>query len=74
MLWLTAALFEQMRARQAEALREGEAGAGGRRRAAGAELVKERLGGEGGVLINGYGPTENTTFAACNADGGSGQR
>ncbi|AGC45224.1 non-ribosomal peptide synthetase [Myxococcus stipitatus DSM 14675] len=59
-LWLTAALFEQMQAYEAEALR------GVRQVLAGGDVlpmarVRERLR-EGGRLINGYGPTENTTF------------
>ncbi|QSQ15806.1 non-ribosomal peptide synthase/polyketide synthase [Myxococcus landrumensis] len=59
-LWLTAALFEQMQAYQPEALR------GVRQVLAGGDVlpvgrVRERLRG-GGRLINGYGPTENTTF------------
>ncbi|WP_164003111.1 AMP-binding protein, partial [Pyxidicoccus caerfyrddinensis] len=62
-LWLTAALFEQMQARQPEAL------AGVKQLLAGGDVlpvgrVKERLA-SGHVLINGYGPTENTTFSAC---------
>ncbi|WP_408890509.1 non-ribosomal peptide synthase/polyketide synthase [Myxococcus faecalis] len=59
-LWLTAALFEQMQAYQPEAL------AGVKQVLAGGDVlpvqrVKERLRA-GGTLINGYGPTENTTF------------
>ncbi|MBZ4422889.1 non-ribosomal peptide synthetase, partial [Myxococcus sp. RHSTA-1-4] len=62
-LWLTAALFEQMQARQPEALaRVKQVLAGGDVLPVG--RVRERLAG-GGVLINGYGPTENTTFSAC---------
>jgi amino acid adenylation domain-containing protein len=62
-LWLTAALFEQMQARQPAAL------AGVKQVLAGGDVlpvgrVKERLAA-GGVLINGYGPTENTTFSSC---------
>ncbi|HYO60104.1 non-ribosomal peptide synthetase, partial [Archangium sp.] len=62
-LWLTAALFEQMQARQPEAL------AKVRQVLAGGDVlpvgrVRERLA-SGGVLINGYGPTENTTFSTC---------
>ncbi|MFP2964534.1 AMP-binding protein, partial [Myxococcus sp. 1LA] len=61
-LWLTAALFEQMQARQPQAL------AGVRQLLAGGDAlpvarVKERLAA-GGALINGYGPTENTTFSS----------
>ncbi|QDE69016.1 non-ribosomal peptide synthetase [Myxococcus xanthus] len=59
-LWLTAALFEQMQAYQPEAL------SGVRQVLAGGDVlavgrVRERVRG-GGVLINGYGPTEGTTF------------
>ncbi|HZI05051.1 MAG TPA: amino acid adenylation domain-containing protein, partial [Archangium sp.] len=62
-LWLTAALFEQMQATQPEALR------GVRQLLAGGDVlpvgrVKERLA-QGGLLVNGYGPTENTTFTCC---------
>ncbi|WP_444546333.1 non-ribosomal peptide synthase/polyketide synthase [Archangium lansingense] len=63
-LWLTAALFEQMQARQGEALgKVKQVLAGGD--VLPVERVRERLAG-GGVLINGYGPTENTTFSCCN--------
>ncbi|NMO18674.1 non-ribosomal peptide synthase/polyketide synthase, partial [Pyxidicoccus fallax] len=62
-LWLTAALFEQMQARQPEALaRVKQVLAGGD--VLPVTRVKERLA-SGNVLINGYGPTENTTFSAC---------
>jgi amino acid adenylation domain-containing protein/non-ribosomal peptide synthase protein (TIGR01720 family) len=64
-LWLTAALFEQM------ALHQGEALATVRQVLAGGDVlpvqrVREHLAriAEGAVLINGYGPTENTTFSA----------
>ncbi|NBD14558.1 non-ribosomal peptide synthetase, partial [Corallococcus silvisoli] len=63
-LWLTAALYEQM------ALHQGEALAGVRQVLAGgdvlpAQRVREHLKRlpEGAVLVNGYGPTENTTFS-----------
>ncbi|WP_141594705.1 AMP-binding protein, partial [Myxococcus sp. AB056] len=61
-LWLTAALFEQMQARQPQAL------AKVKQVLAGGDIlpvsrVKERLAA-GGVLVNGYGPTENTTFSS----------
>ncbi|MFP2934987.1 AMP-binding protein, partial [Pyxidicoccus sp. 3LG] len=64
-LWLTAALYEQMVAHQPQAL------AGVRQVLAGGDVlpvqrVREHLARlpEGSVLINGYGPTENTTFSA----------
>ncbi|AEI67143.1 non-ribosomal peptide synthase/polyketide synthase [Corallococcus macrosporus] len=61
-LWLTAALFEQMQARQPQALAKvRQVLAGGD--ALPVARVKERLEA-GGVLINGYGPTENTTFSS----------
>ncbi|WP_286191325.1 non-ribosomal peptide synthetase [Comamonas sp. JC664] len=61
-LWLTAALFEQMQARQPQALAKvKQLLAGGD--ALPVARVKERLAA-GQVLINGYGPTENTTFSA----------
>ncbi|AEI67139.1 non-ribosomal peptide synthase/polyketide synthase [Corallococcus macrosporus] len=61
-LWLTAALFEQMQARQPQALAKvRQVLAGGD--ALPVARVKERLSA-GGVLINGYGPTENTTFSS----------
>ncbi|MBZ4336684.1 non-ribosomal peptide synthetase, partial [Corallococcus sp. AS-1-12] len=63
-LWLTAALFEQM------ALHQGEALAGVRQVLAGGDVlpaarVREHLARlpEGSTFINGYGPTENTTFS-----------
>ncbi|MCY1022339.1 non-ribosomal peptide synthetase [Pyxidicoccus sp. MSG2] len=63
-LWLTAALFEQVMAAQPEAL------SGVRQVLAGGDVlsptaVRARLA-QGGLLINGYGPTENTTFTCCN--------
>ncbi|NVJ19592.1 AMP-binding protein, partial [Myxococcus sp. AM010] len=59
-LWLTAALFEQMQAYQPEAL------GGVRQVLAGGDVLavgraRERAR-SGGVLVNGYGPTEGTTF------------
>ncbi|HYO57344.1 non-ribosomal peptide synthetase/type I polyketide synthase, partial [Archangium sp.] len=62
-LWLTAALFDQMQAQQPEALgKVRQVLAGGDVLPVG--RVRERLA-SGGVLINGYGPTENTTFSTC---------
>jgi amino acid adenylation domain-containing protein len=62
-LWLTAGLFEQMANHQADAL--------GRVRQllAGGDVlpprqVRERLS-RGAMMVNGYGPTENTTFTCC---------
>jgi amino acid adenylation domain-containing protein len=62
-LWLTAALFEQMMAAQPEAL------SGVRQVLAGGDVlsptaVRARLS-QGRLLVNGYGPTENTTFTCC---------
>jgi acyl-coenzyme A synthetase/AMP-(fatty) acid ligase/acyl carrier protein len=64
-LWLTAGLFHQMVEEQWESLR------GLRQLLAGGEVLSpahvqqavQRL--EGCQLINGYGPTENTTFTCC---------
>jgi amino acid adenylation domain-containing protein len=64
-LWLTAALFEQMVAERLDDLR------GVRQLLAGGDVlppaqVRAALAGlAGGVVINGYGPTENTTFTCC---------
>ena len=59
-LWLTAALFDQMAATQPEALAHvRQVLAGGDVLAP--ERVKARLAR--GLLVNGYGPTESTTFA-----------
>ncbi len=63
-LWLTAGLFHLMVDEQATALR------GVRQLLAGGDVlsaphVKKLLSEPGGVLINGYGPTETTTFACC---------
>ncbi|NTX09111.1 amino acid adenylation domain-containing protein, partial [Myxococcus sp. CA040A] len=67
-LWLTAALFEQMVATQPVAL------AGVRQVLAGGDVlppsrVREYLARlpPGHVLVNGYGPTENTTFSATHS-------
>jgi amino acid adenylation domain-containing protein len=64
-LWLTAALFHQMVDEQIDSLR------GVRQLLAGGETlsvshVRRMLAAIGkGRLINGYGPTENTTFTCC---------
>jgi amino acid adenylation domain-containing protein len=64
-LWLTAALFHQMVDTHIEALR------GVRQMLAGGETLsvphvrKYLLGIGKSRLINGYGPTENTTFTCC---------
>ncbi|MCP3142127.1 non-ribosomal peptide synthase/polyketide synthase [Pyxidicoccus sp. QH1ED-7-1] len=62
-LWLTAALFDQMMAHHPDALD------GVRQVLAGGDVlsvarVRQRLE-RGHSLVNGYGPTESTTFAAC---------
>nr|QEO73861.1 condensation domain-containing protein [uncultured bacterium] len=64
-MWLTAGLFQVMAAEQLESLREVK------QLLAGGDVLNVRavqavLDGEGQrVLINGYGPTENTTFSCC---------
>jgi aspartate racemase len=63
-LWLTAGLFHLMVDEQVAALR------GVRQLLAGGEAlsvphVNKLLSEPGGALINGYGPTETTTFACC---------
>ncbi|MCY1015549.1 non-ribosomal peptide synthase/polyketide synthase [Pyxidicoccus sp. MSG2] len=63
-LWLTAGLFEQMVSLQPEALE------GVRQLLAGGDVLppgaaRERLARGVGVLVNGYGPTEGTTFTCC---------
>ncbi|RYZ33381.1 MAG: amino acid adenylation domain-containing protein, partial [Myxococcaceae bacterium] len=71
-LWLTAALFEQMAARQPSALASvRQVLAGGD--ALPAARVREHLSRltPGAMLVNGYGPTENTTFTACHRMGAS---
>nr|WP_052313046.1 non-ribosomal peptide synthetase [Corallococcus coralloides] len=63
-LWLTAALFEQMVLHQGDALaRVKQVLAGGD--VLPVERVREHLRrmAPGAVLVNGYGPTENTTFS-----------
>ncbi|WP_426730644.1 amino acid adenylation domain-containing protein [Myxococcus faecalis] len=62
-LWLTSALFEQVMATRPEAL------SGVRQLLTGGDVVspaavRARLA-RGGAVINGYGPTENTTFTTC---------
>ncbi|NPC78897.1 non-ribosomal peptide synthase/polyketide synthase [Pyxidicoccus fallax] len=65
-LWLTAALFEQMALHQPEALaRVSQVLAGGD--VLPLPRVREHLARlpDGAVFVNGYGPTENTTFTTC---------
>ncbi|HEX2271889.1 MAG TPA: amino acid adenylation domain-containing protein, partial [Pyrinomonadaceae bacterium] len=64
-MWLTAGLFQVMVAEQLESLREvKQLLAGGD--VLGVRAVQAVLEGAGErVLINGYGPTENTTFSCC---------
>ncbi|MFP2964460.1 amino acid adenylation domain-containing protein, partial [Myxococcus sp. 1LA] len=62
-LWLTAALFDQMQQHQPEALGQvRQLLAGGD--VLSAPRVRARLA-QGVGLVNGYGPTESTTFTAC---------
>nr|QEO74613.1 condensation domain-containing protein [uncultured bacterium] len=65
-MWLTAGLFQVMATEQLESLRTVK------QLLAGGDVLNVRavqavLDGESGarVLINGYGPTENTTFSCC---------
>ena len=66
-MWLTAGLFHQMMEEHPEGLR------GLRQLLAGGDVlsvahVKQALSGlDGCTLINGYGPTENTTFTCCHS-------
>ncbi|MDB6109200.1 MAG: amino acid adenylation protein [Pedosphaera sp.] len=66
-LWLTAGLFHQMVEEQLDSLK------GVRKLLAGGDVlsvthVRKALASLGeGHLINGYGPTENTTFTCCHA-------
>jgi len=64
-MWLTAGLFQVMATEQLESLREvKQLLAGGD--VLGVRAVQAVLEGNGErVLINGYGPTENTTFSCC---------
>ncbi|NJO81278.1 MAG: non-ribosomal peptide synthase/polyketide synthase [Blastochloris sp.] len=65
LVWLTAGLFHQLVVRHVELLR------GIRQLLAGGEVLQPDAvravltAREQGVLINGYGPTENTTFSSC---------
>jgi len=68
LVWLTAALFEQMVAERMDDLR------GVRQILAGGDVLPvaqvraalEALAdADGAVVVNGYGPTENTTFTCC---------
>ncbi|MBZ4422888.1 non-ribosomal peptide synthase/polyketide synthase [Myxococcus sp. RHST-1-4] len=62
-LWLTAALFEQMAVHQPEPLaRVKQVLSGGDM--LNPARVREHLS-RGGRLVNGYGPTEGTTFTCC---------
>ena len=62
-MWLTAPLFHQMMETEAESLKQVK------QLVAGGDVVSPQIAasaiGLGKVLINGYGPTENTTFTAC---------
>ena len=62
-MWLTAPLFHQMMEADSASLR------GVRQLLAGGDVVSPQIAArairQGNILINGYGPTENTTFTAC---------
>ena len=63
-LWLTAALFQRMVAEQAEALGAVDQLLAGGEALPVAAVRRLRAERPGCRLINGYGPTENTTFSA----------
>src|SRR6476646_8524763 len=62
-MWLTAPLFHQMMETEAPSLKSVK------QLLAGGDIVSPQVAAKalsaGNVLINGYGPTENTTFSAC---------
>ena len=62
-MWLTAPLFHQMMETEAPSLK------GVKQLLAGGDIVSPQAAAKAlsadNVLINGYGPTENTTFSAC---------
>jgi amino acid adenylation domain-containing protein len=62
-MWLTAPLFHQMMETEAASFK------GVKQLLAGGDIVSPQVAAKalnaGNVLINGYGPTENTTFSAC---------
>jgi amino acid adenylation domain-containing protein len=62
-MWLTAPLFHQMMETEAPSLKQVK------QLLAGGDIVSPQVAAkalsQGNVLINGYGPTENTTFSAC---------
>jgi aspartate racemase len=72
-LWLTAGFFHHMVEQELQALATvRQVLAGGDvlsvahvQRLLDAKAEIARRGGDGGVVINGYGPTENTTFTCC---------
>ena len=71
-LWLTAGLFHLLVSERVEGLsRVKQLLAGGD--VLSAEKVNKYLAGSSGKLINGYGPTENTTFTCCEVMSGGEQ-
>jgi amino acid adenylation domain-containing protein/non-ribosomal peptide synthase protein (TIGR01720 family) len=66
-LWLTAGLFHQMVQERLEALRPLRQLLAGGDVLAPAVVHRALEGLPGCTLINGYGPTENTTFTTCHA-------
>ena len=69
LLWLTASLFHQLVDEEPDALHGvGQLIAGGDvLSAAHVRRALEPVESRGGVLMNGYGPTENTTFTTCHS-------
>ena len=65
-LWLTAAVLHQVVDEDIAAIAGVQTASGGRRRALGSPHVRRIIrASNGGRLINGYGPTEGTTFSVC---------
>ncbi len=66
-LWLTAGLFHQMVDHQLEDLKQVRQLLAGGDVLSGAHVERFLAAADGSTLINGYGPTENTTFTCCHS-------
>jgi len=71
-LWLTAGLFQQMVESHLPRLRNVRQLAAGGDVLSPAHVRRARAGLPGTTLVNGYGPTEGTTFTCCHRVGGIG--